>query len=172
MGLYNQKQCTALRKALNVSTASLASDIYSLYTKQHPEEPLSDTDAFVETGYIRSVIDDFEKAYTLGGIQAVKERGTNKRYSVLDNIVPVLFDIRRKKIKEYGDWYYEFTLMAYRMEMVHANEYDAKKQKDMYEKLRTWVKANELKPWERIVHDALGDISLFSSDTKEGSTDD
>lgn len=168
MGLYNQKQCTALRKALNVSTTRLASDIYSLYIKQHPEEALSDIDVFVETGYIRSVIDDFEKAYTLGGIQEVKERKTNEMYKVLDNIVPVLFDIRRKKIKEYGDWYYEFTLMAYRMEMVHANEYDAEKQRDMYEKLRSWLKANELKPWERIVHDALGDISLFSSDDNGG----
>lgn len=172
MGLYNQKQCTALRKALNVSTTSLAGDIYSLYMKQHPEEALSDIDAFVETGYIRSIIDDFEKAYTLGGIQEVKERRTNKKYSVLDNIVPVLFDIRRKKIEEFGDWYYNFTLMAYRMEMVHANEHDAKNQKDMYERLRAWVNANELKPWDRIVHDALGDISLFSSDTKEGLTDD
>lgn len=163
MGLYNQKQCTALRKAINVSTTELANYIYTLYTKQHPEKLLTDIDAFVETGYIRSVIEDFEKAYTLGGIQAVKERKTNETYNVLDNIVPALFDIRRKKIKEYGDWYYEFTMMAYRMEMVHANEYDAEKQRDMYEKLRSWLSTNELKPWKRIVHDALGDMSLFDN---------
>lgn len=162
MGSYNPKRCEALRRALNVSTIELATDIYVLYTRRHPERNLDGTDAFVETGAIRSVIEDFEKSVNVCDIYEVMTRIANHEYEVLDNIVPVLFDIRRKKVKEYGEWYADFVLMSYKLNMVHLNEYDAKKQKDSYESLRSWLKHNDLKPWERVIHDALGGMSLFS----------
>lgn len=164
MDKMKPKRCKALRMALNVTQEQLASDIFTRYTMQNPTWCVGNTICvYAEIGFICSVIDIFENATTPHEVYDAMTMIANAQYNVIDNIIPVLFDIRRKKVKEYGDWYKDLVIFSYKVNLVHLNEYDGEFQKKSYENLRSWLHYNsELTPYKRIIHSPLGDMNLYS----------